>query len=193
MNRAFQFAAAVLLPMSAVCNVALAGDDQAAKKAATPKPEAIVPKGGGTAGSVPKNSNPNRVVNPANPVVMLFKATPEERERALERATPEQQKNARQLLNWFDHLSPADQAIQIQIADRYAALSAADKVIVRNSVAELNHLPKEEQARVKQALTVLKRLPEEQRHRRMENENFSGRFTSEQWEIIKTLADVWFQ
>ena len=192
MNRVFQFAAAVLLPM-AVCNIALCSDDQAAKKAATPKPEAIVPKAGGTAGSVPKNSNPNRVVNPANPVVMLFKATPEERDRALERATPEQQKNARQLLDWFDHLSPADKAIQIQMADRYAALSPADKVIVKNSVAELNHLPKEEQVRVRQALTILKRLPEEQRHRRMQNENFSSRFTSEQWEIIRTLADVWFQ
>jgi hypothetical protein len=167
-------------------------DDQATKKAVAPKATPIVPKAGGTVGTAPK-SNPNRMVNPANPAVMLFKASPEERERALERGTPEQQKNARELLHWFDNLSPADKAIQLQRFDRYAQLSLEDRNLVKNMVASLNRLPREEQGRVRVALLNLQKLPEEQRHRRMQNENFASRFTPEQLDIIRALADVWFQ
>lgn len=185
MIRVFQIAVALLLPMAALC------DDQASKKAVTPKPEGIVPKNGGTAG-VPGKSNPNRVINPANPVVMLFKASPEERERALERATPEQQRNMREQLRWFDNLSPADKAIQIQRADRFANLTPEQRLAVRNTVVAMNRLPKEELQRVRQALRNLQSMPEEQRHRRMQNENWASRFTPEQLEIIRTLADTWF-
>ena len=185
MIRVFQFAAALLLPMVALC------DDQATKKIARPKEEGIVPKAGGTAGT-PGKSNPNRVINPANPVVMLFKASPEDRERALERATPEQQRAMREQLRWFDNLSPADKAIQIQRADRFANLTPDERVAVRTQIGIMNRLPKEELQRVRQALHNLQSMPEEQRHRRMQNENWASRFTPEQLEIIRTLADVWF-
>jgi len=185
MNRVFQFAAAALLPMVALCS------DQGTKAPVNPKPEAIVPKAGGTAGSIPK-SNPGRLVNPANPVVQLFKATPEERARALEGATPEQKKNVLNLLAWFDNLSPADKQIQIERADDFAKLTADERNTVKNKIGEWARLPKNESNQVRNTLLNLQRLPKEQRHRRMENPSWSSLFTAEQLDIIRTLADVWF-
>jgi hypothetical protein len=185
MNRALQFAAAALLPMAALCS------DQGAKVPVNPKPEGVVPKAGGNAGSVPK-SNPGRIVDPANPVVRLFKATPEERERALEGATPEMKKNAHALLAWFDGLSPADKQIQIERAEDFAKLTAEERNTVRLKIGEWRELPKNEAAMVRTALLNLQRLPKEQRRKRMENPNFTSRFTPQQLDIIRALADVWF-
>src|SRR5690242_18761710 len=52
---------------------------------------------------------PRRLANPANPVARLYRASPEERERALEKLPPAQQERFRRNLQWFDSLPKRQQ------------------------------------------------------------------------------------
>src|SRR5689334_15607031 len=50
-----------------------------------------------------------RITNPANPVERLYRMTPEQRDRALEKLPPQQQERMRAQLKWFDGLGPEQQ------------------------------------------------------------------------------------
>src|SRR5215831_4415657 len=74
-------------------------------------------------GAVKKEGLPKagvRVTNPANPVERLYRMTPEQRERALEKLPPLQQERMRTQLKWFDGLGPEQQQTVLNRAERLA-------------------------------------------------------------------------
>src|SRR5262245_38258701 len=112
MQRPFQFAGSLLL-----C-AALGFADQAAKGAGALRPAFKgVPKGG-----IPKaGSKGPRITNPASPAARLYRATPEQRERVLEKLPLNRQQQMRRELEWFDGLPKDQQEQVIRRSERLAA------------------------------------------------------------------------
>jgi len=147
-------------------------------------------KAGGTpAPPLPKGAQ--RIVNPANPVTQLFRMTPEQRERALERAGAKQQEDARKLLAWFDSLPKDQQDLQIRRAEHFAQLPPEKRLEVRQLVAAANQLPPNRKRAVGAALVRLQQMGDQQRENTLRRPLFQARFSAEEMKIISGLADAW--
>src|SRR3954468_20601310 len=114
MTRPLQLAGLLLITLACY-----AADQKAPKNppAAKVLPERPAPKGGG----VPKagaKMGP-RLTNPANPVSHLYRATPEQRDRALEKLPARQQEAMRKNLEWFVSLPKEQQAAVIKRSERF--------------------------------------------------------------------------
>src|SRR5689334_20273468 len=66
---------------------------------------------------LPKAGPP--LANPISPVVRLYQATPEQRERALEKLPPRQQEQLRKELERFDNLPDEQKQRRIEQAERF--------------------------------------------------------------------------
>ncbi|MGA2197162.1 MAG: DUF3106 domain-containing protein [Bryobacteraceae bacterium] len=185
MNRAFEMGAVLLLgAVAGLC------DQKPAAKTPPPPPRPVVAKKNAATGGVPKGAA-QRLVNPGNPATRLFRMTPEQRERAFEQMTPQQQENARKLVGWFDGLPKPQQAIQLQRLERFEQLPPEQRAEVRGLLKEAQELPADRRAQVRQALARLQNLPDADRDRFLNSPAFKARFSAEEQGVITRLADAW--
>jgi hypothetical protein len=157
--------------------------------------KSAMPRNGGRA---PKGESPRLpkapigppLLNPASPAARLYRATPDERDRALEKLPPRLQQQLRAQLERFDAMPKAQREIVIRRAERYAALSPEDREIVRRQIVALRQLPQERRAAVGLALRRLQPMPEEQRLETVNSDEFKSRFSREEQKIIADLSEV---
>jgi Protein of unknown function (DUF3106) len=131
-----------------------------------------------------------RLTNPANPVTQLYRASPDERDRALEKLPPQMQQRFRQNLEWFDSLPKQQQQIVIRQSERFAALPPEKRREFVAQLRALNQLPPERRRPVAQALRRLQMLPDADRAAIMGSEQFKGSFSPEEQKIIVDLSQV---
>jgi hypothetical protein len=145
-----------------------------------------VPKGG-----VPKAAQKGpRITNPGSQAARLFRATPEQRERVLEKLPANRQVQMRRELAWFDGL-PKDQQDQvIRRSERWTALTPEKQQAVQRQMQALNRLPQERTRAVRQALLRLQNLPDDERAEILSRERFRSQFSAEELQIITDLAAV---
>ncbi|MGD0868880.1 MAG: DUF3106 domain-containing protein [Bryobacteraceae bacterium] len=183
MNRWVELGAVLLLgAVAGLC------DQKPAAKEPPPPGPAVV-KMNAAKGGVPKVAQ--RLVNPANPATRLFRMTPEQRERAFEQMNPQQQESARKLVEWFDGLPKAQQAIQLRRLERFEQLPPEQRAEVRGLLKEAQELPADRRALVRQALARLQNLPDADRGRFLNSPAFKARFSAEEQRVITRLADAW--
>jgi hypothetical protein len=145
---------------------------------------------GAPKGQVPKGAQ--RLVNPGNVATRLFRMTPEERERAIEKLpNPQAQENARKTLAWFDNLPKDQQANQLRRLEHFAQLPPERKAEVRELVTAANQLPPPRKAAVGAALLRLQQMPDEEREATLRRPAFQSRFSLPELKIIIGLADAW--
>jgi hypothetical protein len=186
MTRRFPFAALTL-----ACAAGWAADQQSAAKSPPPpravpvRPNGGVPRnpGGG------KNMGP-RITNPANPVSHLYRASPEERERALERIPAAQQEQMRKNLDWYDHLPKDQQQVVIGRAQRFEALPPEGRQAFQQAMRSLQALPQDRHQAVGGALRRLQIMPAGERVKILESDQFKSRFSPEELKIISNLSTV---
>ena len=130
------------------------------------------------------------LLNPASPAARLYRATPEERDRALEKLPPRLQEQLRAQLERFDAMPKPQRDIVIRRAERYAALPPEQREAVRQQIVALRQLPQERRAAVGLALRRLQPLPEEQRLQTVNSDEFKSRFSAEEQKIIADLSEV---
>jgi hypothetical protein len=130
------------------------------------------------------------LLNPASPAARLYRATPEERDRALEKLPPRLQEQLRAQLERFDAMPKAQREVVIRRAERYAALPPEQRETVRQQIVALRQLPQERRAAVGLALRRLQPLPEEQRLQTVNSDEFKSRFSAEEQKIIADLSEV---
>jgi len=145
----------------------------------------------GPANTTKAPNPPPRLVNPESVAAMLMRASPEQRERALQRFPPERQAQIRKQLAWFDSLPKAQQEIQLRRLERFASLPPDKQLLVRQQMQALNRLPPARSRAVRAALALLQSLPPAQRAVRMNRPAFRQRFSPEELQIITDLADAW--
>jgi len=181
MHRSFQFAG--LLAIVAI--TAPAADQKAAAKAPDAKPPVVrpvIPRKGAAKGPP--------ITNPASPASRLYRATPEERERALEKLPVRQQERIRKNLEWFDALAKQDQAIILKRAERYESMTPEARQAFNQQFRALAQLPQERRQAVASVLRRLQTMTDEQRAAVLASDAFRNRFSPEEQRLIVDLSQV---
>src|ERR1041384_2027610 len=141
-----------------------------------------VPKGGNA--RAPKQPIGPPLSNPASPAARLYRATPEERDRALEKLPPKMQERLRTQLERFDALPKPQQEVQIRRAERFAALQPEQKAVITQQLQALNKLPRERHAAIGLALRRLQPMSDEERQKVIDSDDFKSRFSPEEQKMI---------
>src|SRR3954467_7638692 len=113
------------------CALAVPAAEQSIAKERASRP------GGGGGTSPPRQPMGPPLSNPASPAARLYRATPEERDRALEKLPPRLQTQLRTQLERFDAMPKPQQEILIRRAERYAALSPDQQEAIRQQMVAL--------------------------------------------------------
>ena len=146
--------------------------------------------------AVPKAGNPRQpkmgppLSNPGSPAARLYRATPEERERALEKLPPRMQAQLREQLQRFDAMPKPQQDILIRRAERFASLTLEQKANFASQMVALRKVPEERRRTIVLALRRLQPLSEDERQKLLNGENFQALFTPEEQKIVVGLAAV---
>lgn len=170
---------ALLLAVSA----AVAADQKDAARPVLPRKG--IPKGMPKA---PKMGPP--LSNPGSQVARLYRASPEERERALEKLPPRMQDQFRQQLARFDAMPKAQQDVLIQRAERFAALSTEEKAAVERLMQSLRQLPEDRRRELGLAIRRMQPLSAEERQKLIDSDEFKGRFSADEQKIVVGLSQV---
>src|SRR3981081_4644901 len=122
MTRVLQIAGVLWLSAA----LALGADQKGGTPKAPPRNTAPGPKNEGAArneGAVKgaRGNPPLRLTSPGNLAARLYQATPEQRERVLEKLPQARQEQARKQLEWFDRLPKPQQQVVLQRAERLAS------------------------------------------------------------------------
>lgn len=176
-----------LLPIAALL-VAPAAWPADQKEASRP----IVPRSPWTKG-IPKGRQPQMgppLINPGSPVARLYRASPEERERALEKLPMRMQEQFRRQLERFDAMPKAQQLVLIKRAEIYASLSPEQKAAVAGHMGALGKLPEDRRREIGIAIRRLQPLSDEDRRKLVESEAFKARFSADEQKIVIGLAEV---
>ena len=178
----------VLQVVGLLClTAAIAFCDQ--KNSARPAPQ---PRGAGTgraAGGAAPKFGP-RITNPASPAARLYRMSPEERDRALEKLPAQQQEQIRKQLAYFDSIPKDQQQIMLSRTERFAALPPEKKQAFMRQMRTLNQLPQERRQMVGAALRRLQTMPDAQREVVLNSPAFQTRFTPEEQNMIRDLSEV---
>jgi hypothetical protein len=160
-----------------------------AARAPTARPAPLAARPGGIPKAAPPGRGP-RLTDPSSPATWLYRATPEQREQAIEKLRPAQQQRIRQNLEWFDGLSKEDQAIVISRTERFSALPPEKRFAFRAQMQALNRLPQPRRQAVRSALVRLQRLADERRAAILESAEFRSRFSADEQKMIADLSEV---
>jgi hypothetical protein len=179
MARIFQIGGLLLLAAAAGICDQNKGANAPAKKEAPPR------KGGGAAPKIGP-----RLPNPASPAARLFQATPEERDRVIEKLPQAQQVRVRNQLQYYDSLPKGQQEIMLRQVERFNGLTPEKRRAFMLQMQNLNALPPARQQAVRGALRRLQVMPEEQRLRVLNSEQFKSMFLPEEQKMIADLSEV---
>jgi hypothetical protein len=173
-----------LLPIAGLLAAALCAADQ--KDAARP----MMPRGIPKAAKARQPQMGPPLSNPGSPVARLYRATPEERDRALEKLPEKMQEQFQKQLEIFDRMPKAQQQILIRRAERFAALSPEQKASFVENMKALGKLETERKREIGLALRRLQPLSDEDRQKWTASEAFKSRFSADEQKIITGLAEV---
>jgi hypothetical protein len=176
------------------CVAAAAASDQKNESGQAARPvvaRPALPRNGGG----PKMNNPRPrlgppLSNPASPAARLYRATPEERDRALEKLPPKLQEQIRAQLGRFDGMPKEQQQVLIRRAEAFAALSPGEQSLVRRQMAALGKLPQERRGAIGRALRRLQPLSQDEREKMLGSDEFKTRFSPEEQKMIADLSAV---
>lgn len=144
----------------------------------------------------PKNPAPRQpqlgapLSNPGSIAARLYRASPEERERALEKLPFKMQEQLRTQLDAFDKMPKDQQQEWIRRAERFAALPAERKALINQQLIAFSKLPVDRRREIAIVLRRLGVLPDVDRQKFLTGDDFKSRFSADEQTIIADLSDV---
>jgi hypothetical protein len=147
------------------------------------------PNAGVVGGGAPKGVG--KLPNPDNPIARLRAMTPEQRERAIEKLTPQQQVNARRMLENFDKQNDAQKQKQLGWANEFYSLPPDKQGLVRAQIKAMNALPPDRLREVRSAYARLSNSTPEQRAEILARPQFQKRFSPEELQMLTVLPEYW--
>jgi hypothetical protein len=114
--------------------------------------------------------------------------SPEERERELAKLPPDRARMIRQRIWQYNHMPPEEQQALRERYRTFSQLPTEKQQIVRDRLREFSQLPEARQPLVHLEVKQLRVLPEAQRKARINGEEFRGRFSPQEQQIIKDLS-----
>ena len=140
-------------------------------------------RGGGTGGSAAP-----RINVPLNPGQRFLNMTPEEQERVLEKANPAQRQSMLQARARWQSLTPAQREFISRQYQSLSKLPPAQQALVTRQMNAFNKLPDERRRPVRAELMRLLRMPPEYRPARLSSEDFTGKYSPQEQQILRDLS-----
>ncbi len=146
----------------------------------------------------PRGNNPNKP-NPNNPnhppvrmpdtaVGRFMSMNPQQREKALSKLPPEQQKRIRDRIDAFKQLPKEEQQKQLADLERFNQLPPAQKQTIRKDFQQFHSLPPDRKQAVYRELNHVGKMTDEQRTQYFQSEQFHNRFSPEEQEMVQNLS-----
>jgi hypothetical protein len=126
---------------------------------------------------------------PVNPIDRWNQMSPEQRERELAKLPPARQRAIRQQLRRYNQMPPEERQKLRERYQTFAQLPPAQQQIVRQRLREFRQLPPQRQPVVHRQVEQLRRMTEAQRQENMNSEEFQGRFSPQEQQIIRDLTE----
>jgi hypothetical protein len=140
--------------------------------------------------SIPHPKAAPRINNPLNPVQRFLQMTPEEQERFMEKANPQQQERLREAIERYKALSPAQRDWLFRQYQILNSLPPAKQALISREIAYFNNkLPDERRGTVGEELVKLHRMTEGDRAARLASEDFKTKYSPEEQELLSNLAE----
>jgi len=131
-----------------------------------------------------------RLNNPLNPFQRFLQMTPEEQERLMEKANPQQQERLRQAIERYNGLRPAQREFLFRQYQILNALPPAKQVLISRQIAYFNNkLPDDRRRLVGEELIRLHRMSPADRAARMAGDDFKSTFSAEEQQVLKDLSE----
>ncbi|MGB7759735.1 MAG: DUF3106 domain-containing protein [Bryobacteraceae bacterium] len=157
------------------------------KPAPAPHPHAAAPAAARPKGA-PGPAAGHKLNNPLNPGQRFLQMTPEEQERLMERANPQQQERMREALERYDRLPPAARERLFRQYQLLKDLPVQQQALISRQFQGFNQLPEDRRWPVGQELVRLHRMTPEARAARFESEDFATRYSPAERQILRDLA-----
>jgi hypothetical protein len=125
---------------------------------------------------------------PLNPGQRFLNMTPEEQERVLEKATPQQRERMLQALERWQARPPAQREFVYRQYQSLSKLPPGEQALVTRQMNAFNRLPNGRIRPVRAELIRLLRMPPAQRPARLASEEFMQRYSPEERQILKDLS-----
>lgn len=142
----------------------------------------------GRRSSVVNRPRPTRPERPqeAHPVDQFEKMTPEEREEALAKMSPEQRKKLQEKVAKYRQLSPERRA-QLEAFEK---LPPPRKEAIRGAYQQFKQFAPERQTAVRTEVRQIRSLPEPERSTRINSPEFRNRFNKQEQDVVRELVSV---
>jgi hypothetical protein len=125
---------------------------------------------------------------PANSIDRWNRMSPEERERELAKLPPARARLIRQRIRRYNQMHPEEQQALRERYQVFSQLPPQQQQIVRQRWAEFRKLPVERRPIVHGEVEQIRLLPESQRQAAMNSNDFRGRFSPQEQQIIRDLS-----
>jgi hypothetical protein len=114
--------------------------------------------------------------------------SPEERERELAKLPPDRARMIRQRIWQYNHLRPEEQRALRERYRAFSQLPPEKQQLVRDRLREFSQMPATRQSEVHDEIRRLRMLSPAQRQARIDGDEFRGRFSPPEQQIIKALS-----
>ena len=175
---------------------AWADEKAAVKPPAAPKAQAAKPPARAGAVKPPAaqpgqpGGNPPAAQPGERPIDRFLRMTPEQKERWLEKLSPEQRQNIERQLNAIQKLPPTLQNRRLRQAQLLQSLPPQRQNQVRRSLNQFTQLPEDRKALINRELQKMSPLPDEDRRAYMNTEEFRNRYSANEKQIMGNLSLV---
>lgn len=117
--------------------------------------------------------------------------SPAQRERALAKLPPDRQKSMVQRLDEFNKLPEAEKDRLRQRYARFAQMPAEKQELLRRQMRNFNQVPPDRRRVLAREIQRLRRLSDEERRAHLASEDFRGRYSAEEQEMLQDLSEYY--
>ncbi len=116
--------------------------------------------------------------------------SPEDRERALQRLTPERRERLRAQMDRFNNLPPEERDRLRRRYDQFRLMPPQKQARAREIFKELTELSPDRRRTLRREVERLRALPESERNARLESEDFRSRFSASERKMVRELGNL---
>jgi hypothetical protein len=142
----------------------------------------------GPARSQPEPDKPSGQQLLENSIDRWNRMSPEERERELAKLPPARARLIRQRIRRYNQMNPDEQQALRERYQTFSQLPPARQQIIRERLREFRQLPVARRPIVHGEVEQLRLLPETQREGRLSSDEFRGRYSPQEQQIIRDLS-----
>ena len=131
-----------------------------------------------------------RQARAGNPIDRWNQMSPEERERALSRLPPARARVIRERIRRYNQLPEREKQALRERYQRFSQLPPDKQAIVRQRMQEFRQLPLARRPVIRREVDQLRAMPEAQRRARLNSEEFRSRFSLQEQQIVRDIAEI---